>query len=133
MAFSSYQIERLIRRLRRWIAGPFPGRRHAPDPVRTTPEGGSGGAVASRSRQGAADDPISGRSAGPGRGGGGLKSLAETRRYEAVVEAERERRAGSFMDPPYPESPEDIGIPRIPKLKRDVSPSGGTASRGDAD
>lgn len=123
MAFSSYQIERLISRLRRWIAGPFPGRSHAPDPVRTTPGVGRGGG---------ADDPLSSRRPGAGRGGG-LKAIAETRQYGAVVEAERERRAGSFMDPPYPESPEQIGIPRIPKLKRDVQPEGGTISRGDAD
>lgn len=136
MAFSSYQLERLIRRLRRWIAGPFPGRGHVPDPVRTTSGEGHGAAMDSRLQGGvreeATDEAFSSRRAGAGQGGG-LKAIAETRRYEAVVEAERERRAGSFMDPPYPESPGQGGIPRIPKLKRDALPIGGTVSRGDAD
>ena len=121
MAFSSYQIERLIRRLRRWIAGPFPGRAHAPDPVRTTP--GS-------AREAPTLPPPSGGGAGRG---GGLKAIAESRQYGTVVEAERERRAGSFMDPPYPESLEQIGLTRIPKLKREVQPEGGSVSPGDAD
>ena len=116
MAFSSYQIERLISRLRRWIAGPFPGRTHSPDSVSTTP-GGSGGMAP-------------GPRAGPG---GGLKAIAETGQYGAVVEAERERRSGSFMDPPYPESLEQIGISPIPKLKRDLRRVERAVSRGDAD
>ena len=96
MAFSSYQIERLIRRLRRWIAGPFPGRGHVPDPVRTTSGEGHGAAMDSRLQGGvreeATDEAFSSRRAGAGQGGG-RKAIAETRRYEAVVEAERERRA----------------------------------------
>lgn len=137
MAFSSYQIERVIRRLRRWIVGPFPGRSHAPDPVRGTPVAARDGA-----REGAADDPLSSRPGGAGHSGtghsgtghsGGLKAIAETREYPPVVQAERERRAGSFLHPPYPETPEQIGLPRIPKLKREVPPNARTASLGDAD
>lgn len=133
MAFSSYQVERLISHLKRWITGPFPGRSHVPDPVRTTPTRPRNGAP-----EGVAGDPPSSPGGGAGRAGagrgGGLKAIAETRQYPAVVEAERERRAGIFMDPPYPESPEQIGIPRIPKLKRDVQPKWRTgAPLGDAD
>ena len=70
MAFSSYQLERLIRRLRRWIAGPFPGRGHVPDPVRTTSGEGHGAAMDSRLQGGvreeATDEAFSSRRAGAG-------------------------------------------------------------------
>jgi len=42
--------------------------------------------------------------------------VREDKTYPPQVENERERRAGSFMNPPYPHPPNS---PRIPKLRRD--------------
>ena len=115
MTQSSYQVQRLLARLRRlgrWLTWPA----HRPwagvDAVQTT-------AAAKQAAHAAADAVAE-------RGGSGrsavLPSVAAVRdpdRYEAVVEAERERRAGSFMQPPYPP---DLPAERIPKLPRTAAP-----------
>lgn len=122
MSFSSYQVEQLISRFKRWLAGPFPKRVHNADRVSLTPAAGEESGGSARHRGGAGAGRLS-----------VVRAIAEKRPFPPGVEAERERRAGSFMHPPYPESPEEIGILPIPKLRRKAPPGDGRAYRGDAD
>lgn len=118
MGFSSYQIERLIDRLRRWFSGPYPERLRRPDPVGVTPEGAeksraTGPGAAPRARPA---PPVPAR-------------IADERAYPPRVEAERERRAGSFMAPFIP----DAVSMAIPKLRRERTPPPEAVSRGSGD
>lgn len=104
MAFSSYQIEQLIDRLRRWLGGDYSPSESEPDPVRVTARG----VALSREREAPAGS--AGRGQAPS-----LARIADVAQHPAEVEREGERRAGSFMKPPYPDPP---WPPHIPKLKR---------------
>lgn len=108
MAATSYQMERLLDRLRR-LRGWFAGSAHRPsaraDPVQVTP------LAWKRARA------VAGPPAGRPRQGG-IAGVAEPGRYPPLVEAERERRAGSFMRPPYPDQPPASHIPRLQRVAR---------------
>ena len=123
MAFSSYQIERLIDRLRRWITGPFPESSRNSDPVRFTQGGTEQGRISDR-----ATVSHTGRSQSVRRSG--VRAIAEGNPYPPLVEEERERRAGSFMTPPYPENPPPS---HIPKLHREERSSSGDGFQGEGD
>lgn len=103
MGFSSYQIERVIERLRRW-RGWITEARYVfplvPDRLRVSGEGAE-----------------KAKSADPRPRAPNLPSVAkvvEGEGYPPRVEEERERRAGSFLNPPNRGSP----LPLIPKLQR---------------
>ncbi|MDH5751606.1 MAG: hypothetical protein OEZ59_04245 [Deltaproteobacteria bacterium] len=97
MTMSTYQMDRLLQRLRRWFAWPQGGGSGEIDKVVIS---GSG----NRNRQ----DRSAG--SGPARAASEVK---ETGQRHQSVEAELERRAGSFMKPPYPGSPPSSRIPRL--------------------
>lgn len=97
---SSYQMERLLDRLRRlrdWLPWPAGRRWAGADPVRLS--------AAARERAAPAAPP-----GGPPS----VEAVRDRTAYPPRVEAERERRAGSFMEPPYPDEP----LPEIPKVER---------------
>jgi hypothetical protein len=133
MAFSSYQMERLLDRLRRWrgwFDGTLRGAPLLPERVRLTPA-----ALERAGARGGAGPASSARADGPGVAGGDLlRRVGEQEPYPPEVEAERERRAGSFMNPPYPESGRASSIPRLApgrKKRRGVRPA--TRPRGVGD
>lgn len=118
MAATSYQMERLLDRLRR-LRGWFAGSAHRPsaraDPVQVTK------LAWERARAVAGPPAGTPRQSGPPAGTprqGGIAGVAEPGRYPPLVEAERERRAGSFMRPPYPEQPPASHIPRLRRVAR---------------
>ncbi|MDH4248756.1 MAG: hypothetical protein OEW39_13175 [Deltaproteobacteria bacterium] len=96
MLVSSFQMERVLHRLARWIGWPRGSAPRGGDPV--TKSAGvllrAPGKIPPRLKHG----PIT-----PKRMGG---------RHPAVLE-EVERRAGSFMEPPYPPSPRPSHVPRL--------------------
>jgi hypothetical protein len=107
MAHSSYQVERLIDRLRRlsdWLTWPAYRRWRGEDPVRV-----------SRAAREAAPPSAPPRAEWPS-----LAAVRDWRRYPPQVEAERERRAGTFMRPPYVPFTEEAPAPRIPRLERET-------------
>jgi hypothetical protein len=107
MAHSSYQVERLLDRLRRardWLPWPTYRRWGAADSVRVS-------AAAERAVQEAAQAPAALVVATPRPPS--LAAVRDARRFAPVVEEERERRAGSFMRPPYPDEPPPPHIPRL--------------------
>jgi hypothetical protein len=119
MSYSSYQMQRLLERLRilsEWLNGPVYRRWRGEDPVRVSRAGrqsaqaaGSGGPPASSA-------------AAPG-----LAAVRDPRRLQPLVEEERERRAGSFMQPPYPDEPPPAHIPKAgprPARRRRPRPVG---------
>ncbi|HKI99374.1 MAG TPA: hypothetical protein VKB51_12955 [bacterium] len=112
MIYSSYQVERLLERLRRargWLPWPAYQRWGGMDPVRMSR------AAAQAGRDAEAAGPV----AVPPLRPPALAAVRDARRFAPLVEAERERRAGSFMRPPYPdESP----APHIPKIERKTAP-----------
>ncbi len=103
MGFSSYQIERVIERLRRWRGWireakyVFP---LVPDHLRVSEEG-AGKAKSADPRPRAPNLPS-------------VSNVVGGEGYPPRVEEERERRAGSFLNPPKRGSP----LPLIPKLRR---------------
>ncbi len=106
MTVSSYQVELLVRRFRRWMdwaAGPLPA---PPDQEEAVELSDTGRAWAQESstvtpRQGSGPDVSN-------------PALVADRRVRApAVEAELERRAGSFLRPPLPNPPEHNPIPRL--------------------
>lgn len=102
MAYSSYQVERVIERLRQlrdWLPWPAHRRWRGEDPVRVS-------AAARRAADAAREE----RGAGPVPPPA-VEAVRERHRYPPAVERERERRAGSFMEPPYPDEP----LPPIPR------------------
>lgn len=106
MGTSSFQIERLIDRLRRlgrWLGWPAPGPRAESDPV----QAGTAARTAARLR--ALREELTGRGGRPPQPS--LNAVREDERYPPRTESERERRAGSFMRPPYTPEP----APPIPK------------------
>ena len=106
MRYSSYQMERLLDRLRTlsdWLSGPSYKRWRGSDSVRI-----------SRAARASSQPPSRNAArAGPMQGSAAA-TVGDDRRFVPVVEAERERRAGSFMRPPYPDEPG----PTIPKVER---------------
>lgn len=119
MTASSYQMERLLDRLRRvreWLPRPAYRRWGGMDPVRTSPAAEEAAEAVHPSAPAAPRAPS-------------LAAVREGRRYAPAVEEERERRAGSFMEPP-PEAP----LPRpIPKLPRTATPRRRPRPAGEAD
>lgn len=120
MTASSYQVERLLERLRQareWLPWPAYRRWSGQDPVHMSPAAEEAVARMPSHPPGAGRPPS-------------LASVRDGRRYAPVVEEERERRAGSFMAPPYPEPP----LPgRIPKLPRAAAPRRRPRPAGEAD
>lgn len=110
MNASSYQIERLLRRLQAWLGGPERGASVAPERVVLTPE--------ARAQAQPGEEPA-GPAPGPEEAPVSPADLADRRAHPPVVEEELERRAGTFMEPPYPETPPGS---RVPKLARERSP-----------
>lgn len=107
MPVSSYQVERLLDRLRRlggWVPWPAYRRWRGADPVRL-----------SRAAHAAQPEPEPALAPGPVPP---LAAVRDGRRYPPVVEQERERRAGSFMEPPYPDPPPPGHIPKLGRAPR---------------
>ena len=101
MTLSSYQIERLLQRLKRvigWPSASVPSERDRVQVSRVT-----------RQHLKTRGGP-QGQASKVARVGGGLR---EQSKRHPVIEAERERRAGSFMEPPYPQEPPPNRIPRL--------------------
>ena len=101
MRYSTYQAERLLDRLRgwcTWLVWPAHTRWRGADPVRLSRD----------ARQGAPAAPPPPRAAGPAS----LTALREREPLDVDVEAERERRAGSFLEPPYPDERPPSRIPK---------------------
>jgi hypothetical protein len=105
MLYSSYQVERLLEHLRRfsrWLAWPAHKPWNGGDPVHV-----------SRAAHPSDRDE---QAAPAGRPAGALPPMLDTvrdaRRFAPVVEQERERRAGSFMQPPYPDEPPASHVPK---------------------
>lgn len=122
MSQSSYQVERLIEHLRRlgdWLSWPAYRRWRGEDPVRLS-------RAARQSTPAAGGGAVRARSSAPAT----LEGVRELRRYAPEVEAERERRAGMFMEPPYPDEPPPS---HIPKLERVVRRRARARPVGDAD
>ncbi len=110
MIYSSYQVERLIDRLRRvsdWLPWPAYGRWRGADRVRIR----RAAAEAERAARGGAAAPAPGPVPS-------VAAVRAARLYPPLVEEEQERRAGSFMHPPYPDPPPGPHIPRMPGGKR---------------
>ncbi len=97
MRYSSYQIERLLERLRQWLGQPAPRRWH--DPVRVSRRGATAAARLERTEP---PPPLA-----------SLAAVRDRQRRPPAVEYEQERRAGSFLEPPYPETP----APPIPRAR----------------
>lgn len=97
MGFSSYQIGRLLAHFRLWRG--LNCIDTANDPVAVSAE--------ATARSGSAAVP-------PVPRGGSPAHVADRRVYPPIVEEELERRAGSFMDPKYPEQSPSSRIPRVP-------------------
>jgi hypothetical protein len=115
MTPSSYQVERLLEHLRRlgdWLAWPAFPRVGGGDPVRMSRAG------VRAAREAEPVPPAARRGPRPPS----LAAVRDAQRYAPVVEAERERRAGSFMRPPYPDEPPPT---RIPKLAAQAAPKAG--------
>lgn len=113
MIYSSYQVERLIDRLRRlsdWLPWPAYRRWRGAERVRIRRVAAEAAEAARGVRAGAAPP-----AAGPPPS---VAAVRAGRRYPPLVEEERERRAGSFMRPPYPDASPSPHIPRTPRGKR---------------
>jgi hypothetical protein len=109
MIYSSYQVERLIDRLRQlgdWLPWPAYQRWRGMDRVRIR----RAAAEAARAARGEPGGPR--RRAPPS-----VAAVRAGRRYAPLVEEEQERRAGSFMQPPYPD---DAPAQRIPRVSREA-------------
>ena len=111
MNYSTYQMQRLIGRLRRmgrWLAWPAWPVDLGPDAVRAS----------AAARAAAGDTATAGRAAAP-PAVGAVRAQAQ---HDPRVELERERRAGSFMQPPYAPDPPAPPIPKRPRQPRRESP-----------
>jgi hypothetical protein len=117
MPVSSYQVERLLDRLRRlggWATWPAYRRWRGADPVRLSR------AAHAAQPEPTPDPPLAPRPVPPlaPRPVPPLAAVRDGRRYPPVVEQERERRAGSFMEPPYPDPPPPGHIPKLGRAPR---------------
>jgi len=113
MAFSGYQIERLIDRLRRWGLLPWRGQgsRGEGDRVCLSPE-------ADRAREG---QPF-GIAPPPDYPTASPATLRDPAVRDLRVEHELERRAGRFMQPPVAPQPPLPPIPRAAPPRRPTEP-----------
>ena len=98
MEVSTYQMERLLRRLTRWVH--WPARRTQSGEDRYSPSG----EVRERSQ-----------AKPPPRLRPTASAAPEPTPRPPVVAEELERRAGSFMKPPYPQPPRPSHVPRLRK------------------
>lgn len=115
MTTSGYQVQRLIARLRDWLGAEQSAQPAPPDPVRLSGAG----------RREAAS--------GGGRPPSAVRSgLWEQQERPPAVERERERRAGSFMRPPYPDPPSPSHIPKLRKAAQDSGASASTSTAADS-
>lgn len=120
MTASSFQMERLLDRLRQareWLPWPAYRSRRVSDPVRMSPAAEQA-AESLRAQGVSAPAPLS------------MAAVRDLRQYAPAVEEERERRAGSFMEPPFPETPPPGHIPKRP---RTAAPRRRPRPAGDAD
>ena len=107
MSISGYQIGRMLMRLRQWHQGPK--RSPAPSDRVVLSHAGESQSL-TRPAAGAAFSDVLRQVARPIP-----PAVAEQRNHPAVVNEELERRAGSFMVPPYLPQP---AVSRIPRIKR---------------
>lgn len=105
MAISSYQIGRLLSRLREWHHGP---RRLAALPERVSLSADGAMHLDSRSPSSHTFDEVL-QAAG---GAPTAHHVSEAKSYPGPVDYELERRAGSFMNPPYPSFGPPSSIPK---------------------
>ena len=100
MEVSTYQMERLLQRLSRWVH--WPARRTNNGEDRYSPSG-----EAHDRRQ---TKPLP-------RLRPSVSAAPEPPPRPPLVAEELERRAGSFMKPPYPQPPKPSHVPRLRKPK----------------
>jgi len=104
MGVSSYQMERVLSRLAEWFH--WPGVRSPSEgaPLNVSPEARDYAQKLQREQK-----------ARGARTRAQAPSSAERKDLPPVVTEEIERRAGSFMKPPFPSSPRPSHVPRLRK------------------
>jgi len=111
MGYSSFQMERLLARVRRatgWLNWPAHRRWEGADRVQVSREAEAQAAAVAAENARAAEAQALPTQAVPG-------DVRDRTTRPALVEQERERRAGSFMEPPYPAEPPADRVPKRPR------------------